>query len=308
MTFVFPPFRRYLTACKTVFVATLLAIGVGAGAPAYSQEAPNPALWSISDDDSTLYLFGTIHILNPSLKWKTTKVENALAAAETVYFEAPADTSNPAATQQLVMKYGLNPPGVTLSGQLSEEGKALFQKILTQYGMGGAAANFEQFRPWLVGITLASVQIQAQGGQAEAGVEKIIQGMLEGTNKNIAYFETDEQQLQYLSGMSKESELLFLEEGMRSMLEEPDVLNDMIQFWLKGETKELGELMHSALSAAPEVYDTLLVGRNKNWADEIDALMEGSGTIFVAVGAGHLAGEDSVQSLLTEKGYTVKRH
>lgn len=308
MIFTVPFFQKYAATFNTALVAFLVSVAAVITVPAHAQEAPNPALWSISDEDSTLYLFGTIHILNPSLHWKTSKVEAALAAADTVYFEAPADTSNPTATQQLVMKYGLNPPGVTLSSQLTDEGKALFQTVLAEYGMGGAAANFEQFRPWLVGITLASIQIQAQGGQADAGVEKIIQGMLANSDKNIRYFETDEQQLQYLSGMSKESELLFLEDGMRSMLEEPDVLDDMIQFWLRGNTKELGKLMHSALSAAPEVYETLLVHRNKNWANEIDQLMAGSGTVFIAVGAGHLAGEDSVQALLTEKGYSVKRH
>ena len=56
-----------------------------------------------------------------------------------------------------------------------------------------------------------------------------------------------------------------------------------------------------------EFYQTLLVKRNANWAGQIDTMMDGEGVIFIAVGAAHLAGDDSVQALLEQRGYTVER-
>lgn len=294
----------FKTGASIICVSTLLL----GGTPAQAEEDPNPALWSLSDEDSQIYLFGTIHILNPSLNWQTQKMSDALAASDVVYFEAPADSSNPTKTQKMVMQYGLNAPGVTLSSMLSEQGKEDLDTILTQFGMAGAAANFEPLKPWLVAITLAAIQIQAQGGDPEAGVEKIIQKMIDGSGKSTRYFETDEQQIQLLSGMTPEGEIAFLEDGLRSMIEEPDALNDMVEHWISGNPEALGVLMHEALSGSPEVYEILLTRRNKNWANTIDTLMKGSGTIFIAVGAAHLAGDDSVQALLEEKGYTVHRH
>ena len=57
---------------------------------------------------------------------------------------------------------------------------------------------------------------------------------------------------------------------------------------------------------APAAYDALLVRRNANWAGQIETLLKGSGTAFIVVGAAHLAGADSVQSMLEARGVDVR--
>lgn len=296
----------FLKACLTalsVFVVSAVLVP-----SATAQSAPNPALWKISDEDSTLYLFGTVHILNPTLEWRTEKVDAAFRSAETVIFEAPADQSDPAKMQALVMKYGLNPAGVTLSSKLSAESNALLAEVLTGFGMPpGAAANFEPLRPWLVGITLSALQIQATGGDPNAGVERILSAEAGPMGKSIAYFETDEQQMQFLSGLSPDAELYFLEDGLRQMKGNPEQLNELVTYWQTGNVDALAALLVDALAGQKEVYDALLVNRNKDWANQIEALLAGSGDIFVAVGAAHLVGADSVQALLEARGISAVR-
>lgn len=299
-------FTRKLTAAFIVLAVGFQSVVLTASAIA--QDAPNPALWKISDADSNIYLFGTVHILNPSLKWRTKKVNTAFASANTVVFEAPADDSDPAKMQQLVLKYGINTDGSSLSSKLSPESRILLEETLTSFGMPpGAAANFEVMRPWLVGITLSALQIQATGGDPNAGVEKVLAKEAAQTGKSVGYFESDEQQMQFLSGLSPAAELYFLEDGLRQIKDNPDLLGELVGYWRSGDMQALGGLLVDALAGQDEVYDALLLNRNKDWANQIEAMLAGSGDIFIAVGAAHLAGADSVQSLLSEKGITAVR-
>ncbi|WP_262694658.1 TraB/GumN family protein [Kordiimonas aquimaris] len=274
---------------------------------ASNDEAPRPALWKLTDADSEIYLFGTIHILNPSLTWRSEKVSAAFNAAPTVYFETPADTSNPQAMQELLRQYGLNKPGVTLSSQLSEDGQKNLSTVMNQLGMGSAIANFEPFRPWLAGVTLASMQIQANGGNPNAGVERILSAEAKTSGKDIGYFESDAQQIAFFGNMSKAAETRFFEIGLEQMLQDPNMLDNLVDVWRRGNVAGVEEQMLAAFEGHPEVYETLLVRRNQDWAEQIDRLMGGSGTIFIAVGAAHLAGKDSVQALLGKFGHIAVR-
>lgn len=291
-------------------LASLLIVSLPASvssAFADKQPAASPALWKLTDEDSEVYLFGTIHILNPELDWKSAQMKAAFRAAETVIFEAPADTSNPEATQALIAKYGLNPPGTTLSSLLSDASNQQLAAVLAQYGMEGAAGNFEPLRPWFVGIALAALQIQALGGDPNAGVERVLGAEAVRAGKTLGYFETDEQQMQILSGMSPKAEVFFLEEGLRQSIDEPDQILKLVQAWRVGDQIAINDMLVSGLAGQNEVMEALLTRRNFDWASQIEALMRGSGTVFIAVGAAHLVGEQSVQVYLSEKGITAIR-
>lgn len=300
-------FRLQISFCIS-FTMILIAFAY-APLPAYARqyEAPEPALWKITDHDSEIFLFGTVHILNPDLNWRSEKINRAFAKSDTIIFEAPADASNPQKMQSMIAKYGINRPGTTLSSLLSPEGNASLKNVLAQFGMQGGEANFEPLRPWLVGITLAGLQIQANGGDPNAGVERILGAEAGRTGKKVGYLETDEQQMQFLSSLSAEAELFFLEDGLRQMQENPDQINDLVSYWIAGDVAALNTLLVTALAGQQEVYDALLVNRNRDWADQIGGLLRGSGTIFIAVGAAHLAGDDSLQALLATQGIAARR-
>ena len=272
-----------------------------------AKAAPDPALWKLTDEDSEIYLFGTIHILNPNLNWKSAKVEAAFDASETVIFEAPADTSNPEATQAMVAKYGLNPSGTTLSSLLTFASNQRLAAVLEQLGLKGAAANFEPLRPWLAGASLSVLQIQSVGGDPNAGVERILSAQAARDGKAVGYFETDEQQIQILSGLSPEAEVYFLEEGLRQIQEEPDQILELVEAWRSGDQVAMNDMLVAGFAGQDEVMESFLTRRNFNWASQIEQLMQGSGTVFVAVGAAHLVGKQSVQVYLSEKGFNTVR-
>jgi len=302
--------RKYIETTFASIVSLMLLTAAAAFSAAMADDhsaansAPNPALWKLTDADSEIYLFGTVHILNPNLDWRSSKVEAAFNASETVVFEAPAD---PKTAQALIAKYRSNPPGVTLSSLLSATGNQRLAIVLEQLGMKDMAANFEPVRPWLAGLTIAALHIQAVGGDPNAGVERILSADAARAGKAVGYFETDEQQIQILSGLSPEAEIYFLEEGLRQTIEEPNQILDLVQAWRTGDQAAMNEMLVTGFAEQNELMEALLTRRNFNWASQIEQLMRGSGTVFIAVGAAHLVGERSVQVYLSEKGFNAVR-
>ncbi|TNE67762.1 MAG: TraB/GumN family protein [Alphaproteobacteria bacterium] len=310
----------FLTILKQAFartIAPLLLFVALPALPAFAQaemgtdteQAANPALWKLSDADSEIWLFGTVHVLNPSLRWRTAKIDAAFEAADTFYVEAPIDDMDPAKMQPLIMKYGVNTTGTPLVDLIGEEATA---NTLTAFKMLGmppeALPQFAALRPWLVGVTLQALQIQARGGDPESGVEKLLWAEAKAAGKTLGAFETIEQQLRIFGDLPMEEEVLFYQEGIRQFVEQPNLLDSIIADWRVGDTDGLGDKIAASMGADQDVlYAKLITERNKDWALQIKALMAGSGKIFIAVGAGHLAGEGSVQDHLAALGLEAVR-
>ncbi|NVJ97249.1 MAG: TraB/GumN family protein [Alphaproteobacteria bacterium] len=300
-------FTNTVQRLAAALLAPLLVLALlAATAPLRAEEQHAPALWKIEDADSEIWLFGTVHILNPALQWRTDAISDAFTKADTLIVEAPAVDIDPAVQQQLVMKYGLNTTGNSFIDELSDEGRANFVKALVNLGQpANAIMNFAPFRPWLAGVTVQVMQIQARGGHPDAGVDTMLWREAKEAGKELAYFETLEEQMQVFGGLSPEDEIHFFEEGMRQLNEEPELLDHIVESWKSGDVDGLGAKMQAAMVGQDALYDALLTNRNKNWAAQIDALLEGEGKIFIAVGAAHLAGDHSVQDLL-EADYGIK--
>ena len=201
----------FLKTFKKLMLGVAVVISLGGVFLAHSANAsdtaPDPAIWKLSDHDSEIWLFGTIHILHPELSWRSEKVSTAFKASDIVYFEAPADQKS---MQPLVMQHGLN-KGTPLSQQMSETGRADLKRALASLGIPlGVTQQLEPLRPWLAGLTIAALQIQAQGGDPEAGVERILQADAKSIGKPIAYLESDEEQIQMLSGLSQADKCISL--------------------------------------------------------------------------------------------------
>jgi uncharacterized protein YbaP (TraB family) len=80
-----------------------------------------------------------------------------------------------------------------------------------------------------------------------------------------------------------------------------------VRLWASGDTDRLAAQLNEDLRTTPRLAQLLLTDRNARWADWIAARLDKPGTVFVAVGAGHLAGSDSVQAMLAKKGLRAER-
>lgn len=280
-----------------------------ASGPAPAATAPataNPALWRVGDDDTTVYLFGTVHVLPPALEWRTDKIDRALAESKAVYFETDLDPS-PSEILPVLQKLGMYPPSERLSDKLNADDRAAFEKAAGDLGL--PAFQLDTMKPWLAGITLAEAMITKAGYDATSGVERKLAPSATGAGKQIRKLETVEQQLLAFADVPEKAQLRFLMDGVHQMDKEETVLDGMVKAWAAGDVDQLEKIMiEEDFQEMPEIYDALLVKRNRNWAKQIDELIDAeAGTFFIAVGAAHLVGNDSVIQMLKPLGHPAAR-
>lgn len=287
---------------KTLRIAAAAAALVGLGGPAAAEApaAPSPALWKLADADTTIYLFGTIHLLPKGTNWRTDAVDKALAASDEVVTEMKLDDMAGAA--QVLMTLGMSGGLPPLLERVPEEKRAALRTLVEESGV--PMAVYDQVETWAAGLMLTAVTFKQLGLDPELGVETQLKKASDG--KPLSGLETAEQQLGFFDQMGEETQREFL----LSVLEDPEEARrefaKMLAAWSKGDVDGIAESFSADIMSA-EMRTQLLTKRNRNWAEWLSQRLDRPGTVFMAVGAGHLAGEDSVQAMLKAKGLDAKR-
>ncbi len=303
---------RKLCRLKIILAAATLVLAACGKSSPPNEAKPSgadagPAMWRISDDDSSAYLFGTFHILPKETQWMTPAIETAMR--ETPITITEVDAKSPAAQAELarlVQELGLNPPGVTLTGLLGPTRAVRFAAITERYGL--PMAMFEPMKPWLAMIALSVAIMQKEGFDADSGAEETILKRADEEKDEISHLESAEYQLRALASLSEEEILADFDASLQEYEDFSRYADRMLSAWTGGDIGALEEETLSAMrKKAPDAFRILITDRNQNWAREIEAMMAGNEDYFIAVGAGHLIGEGSVVDLLRDRGFKVER-
>ena len=157
-------------------------------------------------------------------------------------------------------------------------------------------------------MAISTLPLTKAGFDLSHGVEHVIKTEMGAAGKPVQGFETVEQQILYLADLSPETELAFFKASLADGEKSLDVVNDLVAAWANGDEAKLETLLNAEMrDKYPELTKVLLVERNVRMADRIAALAKGEGVIFVAVGAGHLVGADSIRADLAKLGLTAIR-
>lgn len=269
--------------------------------PAATTDA-DPALWVVKDADTTVYLFGTVHILKPGLGWFDEAVKDTFGKSDRLVLEMVEPS--PAETQALFGKLAIDTSGKTLRSKMTDADRATYEAAIGKIGM--PVASLDPLDPWAAAVTLSVVAMQQKGFDPNSGAEKQLTAAAKAANKPVEGVETMEYQLGIFDGMPAAEQIKFLTETARTIDQAEANLDKMVALWAKPDPESLGVLMNEGL-ASRTLYDILLTKRNANWARWINTQMAKPGTIFMAVGAGHLAGPTSVQTLLPAYGLSAER-
>ena len=173
--------------------------------------------------------------------------------------------------------------------------------------LGLPADALDRYKPWLAATQLSIAPLSKLGYDSDNGPEAVITKAAQAQGKKLTGLETAQEQLGYFAGLSQGAQLKFLESTIDELPEVDTQMSRMVDDWAQGKPEALAEEMNDDLKAAPEVAEVLLVNRNKRWADWIKGRMAQPGTLFIAVGAGHLAGPDSVLAQLKMRGISATR-
>lgn len=295
------PLSRLLTA------GLLLLSGCTQERPASTPAAAlpaSPALWEVKDADTTIYLFGTVHVLRPDVQWFGGGVKRAFDSAGELAVEI-VEPDDPGALANMMAGKAVARDGVKLSDRLPRDDRAKYQAAMIANGLPWQA--FEGFNPWMAGMALSVAPLDRLGYKAELGAEKTLMAIARTQGKRIEPLETVEQQLDFFATLPMAQQLAFLTSTVDGLPDMDTQFASLVRHWQRGEPDKLAKEMNESLEATPELAQLLLIGRNANWARWIKARLDRPGTVFVAVGAGHLAGAGSVQDQLKALGIASAR-
>lgn len=309
---------------KRVFATFGAAVALTWSATAIAQEAPteapaavqaldpvpvaapprdvDPALWVVKDADTTIYLFGTVHILKPGLGWFDEAVKDAFDKSNRLVLEMVEPTAEQ--SQAIFMKVAIDQSGTTLRSKLTEADRAVYDAAMTKVGMPVAA--LDPFDPWAAAVTMQVLGMTKSGFDINSGVEKQLTAAAKLGSKPIAGVETIEYQLAIFDSLPVADQIAFLNESAKNIDDLATGMDELVELWAKPDPEGLAVAMNEGLTNRT-LYDMLLTRRNANWARWISEELKKPGTTFMAVGAGHLAGSTSVQALLPAYGLNAER-
>lgn len=262
----------------------------------------HPAMWKVSDADTTIYLFGTIHLLPTGLDWFRGPVAQAFRRADELVTEIPA--VDPADSQAVLLKRGILPANQSLRDQMSPAERARFEQTLA--GLGLPPAAFDRFKPWYAAVVLTTLPLNRGGYSLANGVETELAARNQALGRPRIGLETLDYQLALFDGFPAKVQRRYLFEVITALPRIDKDVGEMVEAWRTGDAAKLATLMN-AEEDDPAMVEALLVRRNKAWAQWIRARLDQPGTAFIAVGAGHLGGEGSVQDQLKALGVESAR-
>ncbi len=267
--------------------------------------AAEPAMWVVKDADSTIYLLGTFHMVKPGTQWRSHKIDAAFESSAELWLET-TEGDDPTKIPALILKYGFDPKH-PLSSKLSPEANVKLADAAKVAGMRPAA--LEPLRPWTAALMITVVPLVRAGYDPSKGVDKELEVDAKAARKTVKTFETPEEQILFFANLPEDIELEFLAQSLEEAALAPKMVDQMADAWVAGDIDRLDELVFDKMKqGAPELYDKLIVQRNRDWSERIAAMMAGAGTSFIAVGAGHLTGDHGVQALLAKRGLAVARY
>lgn len=266
--------------------------------------AAHPALWKAYDADTTVYLFGTIHALPAATKWQSAAIDSAMAKSDLLVLEVAnlRDTAKIASAFRALATAPNLPP---ILDRVPAAKRAALQAELDQAKLTVADAN--GLKTWAVVLALAGVTLQKLGAERDAGVEHVVQDAFDARHKPVEGLETADQQFGFFDHLSEDAQRKLLVSTLDPDAKVQAEFARMIAAWSAGDVKRIAASFDEELKDSPELTDALLKHRNAAWADWVTRRMASPGTVFIAVGAGHLAGAGSVEALLAKRGVKIVR-
>lgn len=266
-----------------------------------------PAIWTVKDHDTTLYLFGTVHLLPDDLPWQRGDMKDAFAEAGTVFFELDTETGAQLEASILTQQLGFLPSGKRLSDKLDSYQLKLLTAAANNGGL--SLASLDTMQPWLASEFLTIAAAANAGLTPELSADEALKNRAKRQRKNVIYLDDTERQIRASADQVDFVQMILLTETLEAFNSAGDDFKRIADAWAIGRTDILKAKTVTALSSrSPELYSALIKDRNRDWARIFTRFMEGNETGFAAVGIAHLLGEDSLQKAMRDQGYQVSRY
>ncbi len=282
--------------------ALLGALWLASCAPYESDDQwpdPSPAIWEVTSPSGEKgWLFGTVHALPSDMGWNTPLLDETFDRAGVLVVEiADLDASY---GQRLIAELSTTPGQPPLPGRVDDEERPALLALMDDAGMD--SEDFADIETWAAALTLSGA---TRVGDPRNGVDRTLLSVADSEDMEVIGLETYGVQLSLFDTLSEEAQSDLLNGVAQAHARQSE--DGMLVAWVTGDAEAMGEQVNLSLAGSPELRRVLLVDRNRNWTLQIMRLVDAGRAPFVAVGAGHVAGEDSVVEMLQERGYETRR-
>ena len=290
---------------RRVGAALGLSLLVGSvPAEARAPQPAKPALWQVSDADTTIYLFGTIHLLPANYQWRTVKFDRVMASSQELVVETIVDEKDPTKLMSALTSLAFNTKNLPpLLSRVAPTKRAALAEAVKKSGMPMQA--LDRMETWAAAFILLGNKFREIG--LSGGVEGVLRSDFSTKGKRVGELESNVEQLAFFDRLPEDAQRSLLEGAIEETGDMDTYFAGMLRSWSRGDVRGIARTFDQDLSSSPELQKVLIKQRNANWSRWIEQRMGRPGAIMIAVGAGHLAGKDSVLELLQKGGYKVRR-
>lgn len=263
-----------------------------------------PALWKVSGGRSTVYLFGSVHLLPEGGFSVGGDLADALADADRVCLEIDPGATDEAATASITLARAVDAEGRDLFELLGDDADSVREKA---EDAGVPLEALSMFEPWFAGIMVSVMSLQAHGYDAQHGVEQVIEAEAKKDGKESCGLETLDGQLGMLDDLPANLQKEILMQAIDEASDIEAKVDPMIAAWRAGDERGLEHSVGDDFDDYPELADALIYDRNARWAGQVGEMLDGDENVLLVVGAMHLVGDRGLPALLEKRGYRVER-
>jgi uncharacterized protein YbaP (TraB family) len=281
--------------CWLTFLTCASALADGGGHPV--------TMWMAEGVSNRVYLLGSVHLLRKQDHPLPGVIDSAYDDAETLFMELDMDDLDPLAMQATVNRLGLLGEDQSLEDVLGEDLYAQAASIAADLDI--PLDMLQRTEPWYAAITVEQLALSRIGFNPLYGVEMHLLQKAARDGKPIHGFESVDEQLAFLDGLSLDAQRELLMQTLADSRGIAEIMDELIVAWRTGDIGYMEDTLLADVADYPELYETIVADRNRNWVDTIDNLLGESDDYLIIVGALHLVGDDGVPRLLEGRGYTV---
>jgi len=259
--------------------------------------------WKVEGKDCSVFLMGSVHVLNKENYPLPAVMETAFSNATIVVFETDIGEMLEMETQMKLVSQATLPDGQTLEDVLSKDTFSDLQNYLKESGVPGLL--IKPMKPGLAAMTLVLLEAQKAGYSPEHGMDLYFYNRAKKADKIIRSLESLDFQIGLICDLSKEQGEAVIKSTLKELRAGEEQLPRLLKAWQTGDETDLEKLLNEAEMEFPELMEKFLIDRNKKWVPQIEAMAKGTNNAVVIVGAAHLVGKEGVVELLRKNGAKV---
>jgi hypothetical protein len=263
------------------------------------------SVWKVQLHTSVTYLGGTCHVLREADYPLPEEFAKAYEDSDIIVFETEIGELNSIGTQEMIIRKGIYNDGLSLDKVLSHKTYDTLRRYCESLGIPVSSLN--KLKPSLVVLTLLGLELQKMGVD-QTGVDSYFHHKATMEGKKVVGLESVKEQIEFVLSMGRGNEDDFIEHSIKDLKKTRRIINELIAAWKQGDEDKLYEVFVAQMKKDyPDLYETLLAGRNREWLPEIERYLQTPQKEFILVGVGHLVGEDGIIEHLRRRGYKINK-